>query len=93
MKTPLNRGEFSDIEAAGFDVERVKGIEPSYSAWEADILPMNYTRILNSHCNCELFRTPQIGKKENHHRRFSFLVDDNGLEPLTLRTSSGCSTN
>jgi hypothetical protein len=22
-----------------------------------------------------------------------FLVDDNGLEPLTLRTSSGCSTS
>lgn len=28
-----------------FLVERVKGIEPSYSAWEADILPMNYTRV------------------------------------------------
>ena len=26
-------------------VERVKGIEPSYSAWEADVLPLNYTRI------------------------------------------------
>ena len=26
------------------DVERVKGIEPSYSAWEADVLPLNYTR-------------------------------------------------
>jgi len=25
--------------------ERVKGIEPSYSAWEADVLPLNYTRI------------------------------------------------
>jgi hypothetical protein len=24
--------------------ERVKGIEPSYSAWEADVLPLNYTR-------------------------------------------------
>ena len=27
------------------DVERVKGIEPSYSAWEADVLPLNYTRM------------------------------------------------
>ena len=26
-------------------LERVKGIEPSYSAWEADVLPLNYTRI------------------------------------------------
>ena len=25
-------------------VERVKGIEPSYEAWEAAVLPLNYTR-------------------------------------------------
>ena len=25
-------------------MERVKGIEPSWSAWEADVLPLNYTR-------------------------------------------------
>ena len=25
--------------------ERVKGIEPSYAAWEAAVLPLNYTRI------------------------------------------------
>ena len=24
--------------------ERVKGIEPSFSAWEAEVLPLNYTR-------------------------------------------------
>ena len=30
---------------AGFCVlERVKGIEPSYAAWEAAVLPLNYTR-------------------------------------------------
>ena len=32
-----------DLLTAG--VERVKGIEPSYSAWEADVLPLNYTRM------------------------------------------------
>ncbi len=26
-----------------FVLEQVKGIEPSCSAWEADILPLNYT--------------------------------------------------
>ncbi len=26
------------------DLERVKGIEPSYAAWEAAVLPLNYTR-------------------------------------------------
>ena len=25
-------------------VERVKGIEPSYAAWEAAVLPLNYAR-------------------------------------------------
>ena len=27
-------------------LERVKGIEPSYEAWEAAVLPLNYTRDL-----------------------------------------------
>jgi hypothetical protein len=27
------------------DMERVKGIEPSYAAWEAAVLPLNYTRV------------------------------------------------
>jgi hypothetical protein len=30
---------------SGVMVERVKGIEPSYAAWEAAVLPLNYTRI------------------------------------------------
>ena len=30
------------------DVERVKGIEPSYEAWEAAVLPLNYTRMQSS---------------------------------------------
>ena len=29
-------------------LERVKGIEPSYAAWEAAVLPLNYTRADNS---------------------------------------------
>ena len=28
------------------ELERVKGIEPSYEAWEAAVLPLNYTRVL-----------------------------------------------
>ena len=27
------------------ELERVKGIEPSSSAWKAEVLPLNYTRI------------------------------------------------
>ena len=29
----------------GLTMERVKGIEPSYEAWEAAVLPLNYTRL------------------------------------------------
>ena len=31
----------------GLRMERMKGIEPSYSAWEADVLPLNYIRMKN----------------------------------------------
>ena len=27
-------------------LERMTGIEPAYSAWEADVLPLNYIRIV-----------------------------------------------
>ena len=30
-------------------MERVTGIEPALSAWEADVLPLNYTR---AHLHC-----------------------------------------
>ncbi len=26
-------------------LERATGIEPAFSAWEADVLPLNYTRV------------------------------------------------
>ena len=29
-------------------VERVMGIEPTYQAWEARVLPLNYTRMAQS---------------------------------------------
>ena len=35
---------FPDIRSQG--LERAKGIEPSYAAWEAAVLPLNYARIL-----------------------------------------------
>ena len=28
-------------------MERVMGIEPTFEAWEAPVLPLNYTRITN----------------------------------------------
>ena len=32
------------LSAVTSKMERVMGIEPTYSAWEADVLPLNYTR-------------------------------------------------
>lgn len=39
-------------------MEQVKGIEPSCSAWEADILPLNYTRVF--------FIIADLAKKSKH---------------------------
>lgn len=33
------------MSSEGLRLERVKGIEPSYAAWEAAVLPLNYTRL------------------------------------------------
>jgi hypothetical protein len=46
-----NQGQPCDRSAAfesclkGRELERVKGIEPSYSAWKAAALPLSYTRV------------------------------------------------
>ena len=32
-------------------MERVMGIEPTQSAWEADVLPLNYTRTICNRAN------------------------------------------
>ena len=36
----------TDVLAWAFTLERVTGIEPALSAWEADVLPLNYIRKL-----------------------------------------------
>ena len=41
----------------GYCVERVTGIEPALSAWEADVLPLNYTRADLQRCAAEAICT------------------------------------
>ena len=43
---PFGHAALARESAAELDlsVERVTGIEPAFSAWEADVLPLNYTR-------------------------------------------------
>jgi hypothetical protein len=40
-------------------VERVTGIEPALSAWEADVLPLNYTRASPAHSALPGLGTPR----------------------------------
>lgn len=39
----------SSNEVASNELERVVGIEPTYQAWEARVLPLYYTRKASSH--------------------------------------------
>ena len=53
-------------ELAG--VARVKGIEPSYAAWEAAVLPLNYTRDVG-------ILSDDIEKRKMHETAFSLNHD------------------
>jgi hypothetical protein len=43
------------VALATYENERVRGIEPPCAAWEAAVLPLNYTRVLRE-VNSESFR-------------------------------------
>ena len=43
-KRPFDSHKYKKLKEKSLSFKRVKGIEPSYSAWEADVLPLNYTR-------------------------------------------------
>ena len=45
MDTVKNENCFTFFTGNLVIVERVMGIEPTFSAWEADVLPLNYTRM------------------------------------------------
>ena len=60
------------------DLERAKGIEPSYEAWEAAVLPLNYARV------CMLFiLLDALSKHKNSKRFFSvFFLNLRLLAPM-----------
>ncbi len=55
-RTTLNRSKAAR-HSLRIKLERVKGIEPSFSAWEADVLPLNYTRKLGNYTNSTVGRS------------------------------------
>jgi hypothetical protein len=38
--------QIGKLSEAFYNVKRVMGIEPTLSAWKAEVLPLNYTRVL-----------------------------------------------
>ena len=70
----------------GLKPKRVMGIEPTYLAWKASVLPLNYTRRL------VILRTISILPNFNHYVN-SFLMPRAGIEPATQGFSVPCSTD
>ena len=62
-------------------MERVAGIEPAYSAWKADVLPLNYTRTLNLKLRAGL---PTLCAKHFTYQTLKKLVEGGGFEPPKL---------
>jgi hypothetical protein len=55
-----------------FTLERVTGIEPALSAWEADVLPLNYTRAQpagGGHCSRQRPTTPVSVAQTSYRNR------------------------
>jgi hypothetical protein len=49
-------------------MERVMGIEPTLSAWKAEVLPLNYTRVL-THKSDKMLRIPILLRCLKHDGR------------------------
>ncbi len=83
-------------------MERVKGIEPSSSAWKAEVLPLNYTRIFKMVEGVGLEPTNPMGA-DLQSAAFGQLrypstmnlkkVARDGIEPPTQGFSVLCSTD
>src|ERR1700730_14697887 len=90
-----NRGDFldqimrenKDRETARKKLERVKGIEPSYSAWKAAALPLSYTRTFNHLCRYYFQIWHHSGTKTNESwRGLGFATTM--ISPLSFRVSN-----
>ena len=44
LRIQKEKAPSAQMHVAALDLERMTGIGPAYSAWEADILPLNYIR-------------------------------------------------
>ncbi len=56
------------------DMERVMGIEPTSSAWEAEVLPLNYTRVLRARSTASVRTGARRVAPEETHRHVMILM-------------------
>ena len=54
------------------------GIEPTYQAWKASVLPLNYARNINK----KLFPVRRQGQEDNTCTRASALHQSMGIAPI-----------
>src|SRR6056297_1160556 len=60
---PITRNDEAPARGGFFVLERVMGIEPTFVAWEATVLPLNYTRAQALRDKCALrSHTGSIGR-------------------------------
>ena len=79
----LTRDKKSTLRVRLFELERVKRIELSQSAWKAEVLPLNYTRILGRLMGIEPTNVGATIRCVNHFATIAILVPEAGLEPAT----------
>lgn len=72
-------------------LERVTGIEPAFSAWEADVLPLNYTRRLPREASAAIVgsTTPTLPHRPVTGRAG---FPSNASGPVSRRTSATCAS-
>ena len=65
-------------------LERVKGIEPSYSAWKAAALPLSYTRLMaiNYHAGAAV---STVMRRTRDHGKYRRELTDNRLKEARRR--------
>ena len=71
----------SRIEAGGGKLERVKGIEPSYSAWEAAALPLSYARLEVA----AIAIAPPAGSTPDHPSRRGRMAAELRIFPIVFK--------
>ena len=72
-------------------MERIMGVEPTCSAWEADILPMNYIRIITIEHMCHptrytfYYTIPQLINQVFFIIRLKFLLRCKVIWPIFFK--------